>query len=72
MSFCEHDDPEDANEQYIQCYLKKCNAEQIAWIPAQFAFVGRVLKIKQQDDIWEDGWKIVSLYAVKTGRQLCS
>lgn len=44
---------------YIQCKLKRNNSIQTAWIPKKFVSEGKYLKLKQKDDIWENGWKII-------------
>jgi hypothetical protein len=31
----------------------------MAWIPEKFASIGKFIKIKKDDDSWEDGWKVV-------------
>ena len=41
---------------YVQCALKRINSHQMAWIPEQFAVVGKFLKIKA-----ENGWEVVGV-----------
>ena len=41
---------------YSQCLLKKGNIEQTSWIPEKFAHVGKILKLKNEDDKWSNGW----------------
>lgn len=47
---------------YKQCYLERgvfCGiASQTAWIPSKYAIVGDTVKIKQEDDTWQDGWVV--------------
>ena len=43
---------------YKQCVLRKANRWQTSWIPAKFAKVGGILKIKDDCDQWEDGWVV--------------
>jgi hypothetical protein len=47
---------------YQQCKLVHPgqNKHQTSWIPSQFAVVGKVLKLKNDDDEWEDGWVVES------------
>ena len=45
---------------YIQCALTRKNYNHMAWIPERFAKVGKFIKIKKQDDTWEDGWEVMS------------
>lgn len=49
---------------YCQCELvKKVNFEstikQIAFIPAKYANVGSMLKIRKEDGTWDWGWEVV-------------
>jgi hypothetical protein len=44
---------------YVQCSLKKQNTHHMAWIPEQFANIGKFIKIKKDDDTWEDGWEVM-------------
>lgn len=30
----------------------------MAWIPEQFANVGKFIKIKKDDGSWDDGWEV--------------
>lgn len=46
----------DAN--YVQCHLQKGNTHHMAWIPEQFANVGKYIKIKDDNDSWDDGWQV--------------
>ena len=50
---------------YTQCVLKRPSDGGFlvdnAWIPSEFAKLGKVLKIKQDDNIWQDGWKVTSV-----------
>ena len=41
---------------YRQCELKRGNTKMTSWIPEEFARVGKVLKLKD-----EDGWKVISV-----------
>lgn len=46
---------------YIQCRMRKGMCYHTAWIPASFAKLNKILKIKK-DGIWEDGWKVIDTY----------
>lgn len=50
---------------YRQCSLRKGNVQQISYIPEKFAIVGKILKLKQDDDTWEDGWEVRSAGELK-------
>jgi hypothetical protein len=43
---------------YIQCSLKKKDSHHMAWIPEKFAIVGKFIKIKKDDETWDDGWEV--------------
>ena len=50
---------------YKQCTLTKrlgptTTRTQIAWIPEKFVIKGKVLKIKDHNDEWENGWVVMS------------
>lgn len=41
---------------FKQCTLEKNNIKQTAWIPEEFAHIGKILKIKE-----DNGWKVLSV-----------
>ena len=47
---------------YHQCVLTRQNdssfSARVSWIPEEFAILGRVVKLKAEDGIWVDGWKV--------------
>lgn len=48
---------------YRQCrLLKKTPAGefvQVSWIPEPYAAAGRVLKLRNDDGVWDDGWRVL-------------
>lgn len=48
---------------YTQCILLKGNLRQTSWIPAKFAVKGRVLKLRDAQDKWDDGWVVAQTYS---------
>jgi hypothetical protein len=46
---------------YIQCALMRENSHHMAWIPEKFAIIDKFIKIKNDDDTWTDGWKVVGV-----------
>jgi len=50
------------NELYRQCRLVKKIREgesiQTSYIPAEFAKEGRIVKLREDDGAWDDGWVI--------------
>ena len=49
-------------ELYTQCKMKKDNTWHTAWIPKKMAVKNKIIKIKQNDGRWEDGWEIVEVF----------
>ncbi len=47
---------------YKQCRLEKKRQDgltiQVAWIESKFAVVGKTVKIRQEDNSWDDGWLV--------------
>lgn len=50
-------------ETYTQCHLEKAvlggkRLLETAFIPTRYAKLGKFLKLKQEDGIWNNGWKV--------------
>lgn len=49
---------------YCQCHLERkltnATASQVSYIPQKFAQVGEVLKLKEADGTWTNGWVVRS------------
>lgn len=43
---------------YVQCWLRRGAARQMAWIPEKHAVVGRFLRLTESG-VPEDGWEVV-------------
>lgn len=47
---------------YRQCRLIKKlpsgDSTQVSWIPEPYCVKGKVLKLKDKDGVWEDGWVV--------------
>lgn len=44
---------------YRQCYLcKNDNMFQTSWIPEKFAVLNKVLKLRDPDGEWDNGWVV--------------
>lgn len=47
---------------YRQCKLVKKIPEgekhQTSWIPSEFAVEGKILKLRDSDGAWDNGWKV--------------
>jgi len=58
---------------YKQCRLvKRLEAsikETVTWIPEKFAVKGKYIKLKANDDEWEDGWLVRSVGDMKITNQ---
>jgi hypothetical protein len=50
------------NVKYVQCSMRRivvgASLVTTSYIPTQFARVGRVLKLKDSDERWVDGWVV--------------
>ncbi len=47
------------------------DSHHMAWIPEKFAIINKFIKIKNDDDTWTDGWKVVGVAdkIVKTAKE---
>lgn len=45
---------------YRQCVLQRGNSTQVSHIPEEYAIVGHILKLRDDNDVWEDGWLVKS------------
>ncbi len=60
-----------AHEQlYRQCKMEKQvetgKKIHMAWIPSQFAKLGKTISLKKADDSWSTGWRVVFVGGTKT------
>ena len=50
------------NMKYAQCAMRRivtgASVVTTSYIPTQFARVGKVLKLKDSDNLWVDGWVV--------------
>jgi hypothetical protein len=46
---------------YKQVKLQRLAEQQYAWIPENLAHLGRPLKLKNDDNTWDDGWIVVEV-----------
>jgi hypothetical protein len=55
---------------YTQCRLEKQipagTARLMSWIPSAFATVGRVVKLREEGDVWNDGWRVVETFQTRS------
>lgn len=48
--------------QHTQCRLRRIDgSEQVSWIPAEKAVVGKFVKLKNKG-VWENGWEVVRVH----------
>ena len=50
---------------YYQCQLEggpRGTGFLIAFIPAKYAIVGKVLRLKDEGGVWEDGWVVKRVF----------
>lgn len=58
-------------ENYTQCKLRKDNTYQTSWIPSNFAQVGKVVKLRDEETgIWTDGWIVEATYSSRTWKEV--
>lgn len=58
------------NETYTQCMLTKNSKVDVAWIPTKFANKGNFIKLKQEDNSWDDGWLVEETYTKQEAQYL--
>lgn len=58
--FCEPPTRTNA-EPYVQCWLRRGNVSQVAWIPVKFAVLNSTIKLRYPHG-WEDGWVVAACY----------
>jgi len=47
---------------YRQCRLRKESyLDQVSWIPEQFAVVNKIVKLRNEGEAWDDGWKVTGV-----------
>ncbi len=51
---------------YRQCRMKKeykngSSSEQVSYIPESYCQVGRVLKLRDAEGVWDNGWVVTSV-----------
>lgn len=46
---------------YRQCKLQKGNTHRRSWIPEQFAKINSIIKLKDADDNWDNGWQVTEV-----------
>ncbi len=47
---------------YQQCRLRRQHSEQVCFLPQKYAIAGRVVRLKQFDGSWQDGWAVADVY----------
>jgi len=44
---------------HVQCQLERGTERQTVWIPEDYAIVGNTVKLRDEEKVWHDGWKVV-------------
>jgi len=62
-----------AQQMYRQCRLEKRRADgalliRTSWLPEPYCAMGAILKLKNEDGTWDDGWSVVSVSEPKNGK----
>jgi len=56
--------PSRSRDLYCQCLLERLTPRGLerttSWIPAKFAIVGRMIRLRDEDGNWEAGWTVRS------------
>lgn len=47
-------------EGHRQCRLRRGTTEQVSYIPARYAHVGRVLELRDEAGVWTGGWVVIT------------
>jgi hypothetical protein len=48
---------------FVQCDLRRVNGQvDVSWIPERYAQRGKMLKLKNVEGVWENGWEVVALH----------
>lgn len=55
---------------YTQCKLRKGNMFQMSWIPSEFAKEGKIVKLRDANDVWHDGWLVEHAYSTKSYKEV--
>ena len=50
---------------YRQCELSRAGIYCILWIPEKFTKLNTYIKLKQEDDSWQDGWFVGKVYDIR-------
>ncbi len=45
-----------------QCLLTSGTLDLVAWIPDEFAVVGKIIDVRQKDGKWSEGWTVDIVY----------
>lgn len=54
---------------YVQCTLQKENKIDTSWVEEKFAVVGKKVRVKNESEVWEDGWIVTETYGKITAEQ---
>jgi hypothetical protein len=65
-------EPDPDTNIYRQCTLVRDGSYQMSWLPARFANVTQVLKLRKPDGTWENGWMVLAVHGETTGVVLSS
>ena len=56
---------------YVQCKVQRNvpgggTRQHVAWIPEKFARLDKIMRIKNDLDEWEDGWRVIETWGTRT------
>lgn len=52
------------DDNYVQCEMRLGSLLQTAWIPQKHARRGKVLRLKNAQGEWVNGWEVIKTFAV--------
>lgn len=58
--------PTVVRDMMTQCSLERCGTRIVSWLPAKFAKLGKVLKLKNSAGNWDDGFLVKGVYATES------
>lgn len=57
---------------YLQCNLKKGNLSTTSWIPENHAIKNKIVKLKQDNGSWDNGWEVIEIGTVRLDEEYVS
>lgn len=57
---------------YTQCLMERAGINYTAWIPSEFAKIGKIVDLEMETGVWEKGWVVEAAYnnSIRTHTQV--